>query len=279
MVIILRYMAPNSAELSARSEIQSGVETFQVDGADIFIEATKRVRIKGMPLVILLTGNAAVGKSTGAIIAQQILSSEQYGRRLSVRSPSSPNYQELLERGIIDTDFFFPPRGSEERRIRPFPLWFRRDEFEATIRNMADAIKNNQTSITLQNIYDRESGILTPTDWAFQFPIFHLVIVTGMYAFDCIPILQQYGIPTLRILVVAEKEKRIKRFLKRNKNRFNSEESIMDHLNDEVDPLWQQIQEKHPNYDLLWESNEDIIISLHNQGDIPATKNPLNARS
>lgn len=233
-------------------------------GAPTLLAEAQKKKLPGMPLVVLLCGNAAAGKSIGAIIAHEVLTDSEKIKNsfpLYVTTLKAPSQGDLLSRSIIDTDFFFYPRNSEVRKTRPFAEWRRMDDFTQTLDRLAAAIAKGERSIDLTRLYDRKSGTIQFEEMPYTFSLGPVVIISGMFAFDAIPYFEKFGIPTLRVIVEAKRTKTVARMLERNRKVLASDEKIMHHILFDLDPAWKAIRKKIGNdYDLLWESNSDIII-------------------
>ncbi len=170
----------------------------------------------------------------------------------STIQPSSKEHKitGLLEKGIIDTDMFYPP--PPDKKQKPYQDWFRYIDFIRTIVGIIEAQRSGYAQFRLRNIYDRSTRRLAFTDNFFSMPFISHLIISGLEAFRCLPILERRNISPIIIEVKAAEINSNRRYLNRDKGR-RPEEEAMRLLNQQIRPHWEKVRRRVSNKKIDYE--------------------------
>lgn len=235
---------------------------FQVQGIEHLISEAKNQKKNHQPLVIIMTGIAGSGKTTGAILTSQILSNQESISPPLFTTADLPKTafltpHDLVNHGIISTDFFFVDRQSPLRKSKSLDDWWRKNDFFTVIQNICSAINNNESSTNLKELYSRTSGQLDFIAHPLSFPIKNFIVIEGSFAHRAIPLLKKHGINILHIRLKEDNQTILNRFIQRvRENPYRSLEAQYEHFYNQVKPQWEIIQKElinHP-HDLNWTS-------------------------
>lgn len=237
-------------------------ETFPIYGMEHLISELNTHKKDSQPLVIIMTGVAGSGKTTGAMLISKILSNEKIPINISLTTKDLPKTpfltpENIAHNGVLSTDFFFADRKSPLRESPILEDWWRKNDFQTTIHNVCNAIRDNKSFTPLHSLYNRPSGQIEYTDKPLPFPIKNYVIIEGMFAHRAIPILNEYGISIIHIRFFEKNSTILDRFVRRvQENPYRSLEAQYKHYEEQIKPQWETIQKELLQYphNLRWTS-------------------------